>query len=321
MIDIFDLYDSGLSEEKTSILTDLKIPSEYYKNNNAAYRYWFRSLLHKIDSSLIFSNLPDGWSNDFFMFCLWARGFVAVFKSNRKDLEKYGKNGILFLPGTISGYDFYYQPQKVAICNPMFEKIFDIGSDCRLLKLTPDFKGVLDIIDFYSAKLAELSKSIDMGLLNAKMPVILTATNEAQAATLKAVYDKIQSGSSLIVYDDTNDSDEIIPRKDPFEFWSQNFKETYIVHDLLDDMKTILDSFYCEIGLPVAIEKKERMITSETDFAAAQSQARISCWLETLNESLQIINKQFGTNIAVEIKANEVNENGESKNDIDRDGE
>ena len=320
MIDIFDIYDAGMDNEKTSILTDLKIPSTYYKNNNAAYRYWFRSLLHKIDSSLKFYDLPDGWSNDFFMFCLWARGYVAVFRSNRKDLEKYGSGGVLFQPVTISGYDFYYQPTTAAVCNPKYEKMFDIGSDCYLLKLTPDFRGVLDIIDFYSAKLAEISKSIDMGLLNAKMPVILTTTNEAQAATLKAAYDKIQSGSSLLVWDDTNDSDEIIPRKDPFEFWSQNFKETYIVHDLLEDMKTILDSFYNEIGLPVAIDKKERLITSETEFATAQSQARISCWYETLMESLEIINDKFNLNITVEIKANEVNENA-SQNDIDRDGE
>ena len=52
------------------------------------------------------------------------------------------------------------------------------------------------------------------------------------------------------------------------------------------------------------------MITSEADFASAQSQARIACWVETLRESLEIINKKFNINIEVEY-AREINDNGD----------
>lgn len=304
------------SENTIDLLNGMNIPSTYYKDKTIEYRYWFRSLLHKIDSSIIFKNLPEGWSNDFFMFCLWVRGYVCVFKTDRKDLLKYGANGVVFNPCFASGYDFYYQPTKATVANPnlpqKFSYTFDLqGDKAALLKLTPDFWGVLDILDYYASKLAELSKGIDMSIINSKFGLIASAGNEAQAATLKSVMDELQKGNPLVVYKDTlNDNDEIIPRKEPFEIWIQELKKNYILTEQLNDFQTILNSFYTEIGLPVAIEKKERLVTSEADFASAQSQARIACWVETLRESLEIINKKFNTNIEVEY-AREIDDTGD----------
>ena len=304
------------SENTVDLLNGMQIPSTYYKEKSIEYMYWFRSLIHKIDSSIVFKNLPKGWSNDFFMFCLWVRGYVLVFKTNRKDLQQYGENGIVFNPCHVSGYDFYYQPTTATVANPhmptKFSYQFDLQKDnAALLKLTPDFLGVLDIIDYYASKLAELSKGIDMSIINSKFGLIASASNEAQAATLKSVMDELQKGNPLVVYkDQLKESDEIIPRKEPFDIWIQELKKNYILTDQLQDFQTILNSFYTEIGLPVAIEKKERMITSEADFASAQSQARIACWVETLRESLEIINKKFNTKIEVEY-AREINDNGD----------
>ena len=298
------------SENSLDRMNNMKVPSTYYYNTSIVYRYWFRSLLHKIDSSIIFKNLPEGFSNDFFMFCLWVRGYVLFFKTDRKDLQKYGKNGIVFQPCYVSGYDFYYQPTKATVSNKYlsFKYEYELGTNAALLKLTPDFMGVLDIIDYYASKLASISEAIDMSITNSKMGLIATAENEAQAATLKAVYDKLQHGETLVVFDDlTKDNDEIIPRKEPFQMWIQELKKNYILTEQLQDMQSILDSFYTEIGLPVAVEKKERLVTTEADFAVAQSQARISCWIETIKESLEIINKMFNINIEVDYASNNDN--------------
>lgn len=304
------------SENTIDLLNGMQIPSTYWEINSIEYRYWFRSLIHKIDSSIIFKGLPEGWSNDFFMFCLWVRGYLLVFKTDRKDLEIFGKGGIVFQPCIVSGYDFYYQPVRATVSNPhlKYSYTFDLHEEkdkAALLKLTPDYLGVLDIIHYYSKKLAELSKGIDMSIINSKFGLIASASNEAQAATLKSIMDELEKGNPLVVYKDfMNAGDELIPRKEPFEIWIQELKKNYILTDQLKDFQTILDSFYTEIGLPVAIEKKERMITSEADFASAQSQARISCWVETLRESLEIINKKFNLNIEVEY-ARENDDNGD----------
>lgn len=299
-------------ERTINILENIKAPNTYWNKRTWEYKYWFRALLQKIDSSLVFSGIPENWSNDFFMICLWARGFVAVFETNREALQNYGPRYV-FQPCNVSGFDFYYQPTTALISNPLYQAELEIGKKCEILKLTPDFMGVFDIIDYYASKLAEISKGIDMGIINAKHPMILTAKNEAQSETLKKVYDKVQRGESLVVWKDSSDNDEIIPVKDPFEAWNNDFTKTYIVHNLLEDMQKILDSFYVEIGLPVAIEKKERLVTSEADFASAQSQARIACWVETLRESFERIKKLYpDLNLGVEYaRENNPDWNGE----------
>ena len=312
-----------LDERNINLLESIKVPNTYWKKRSIEYKYWFRSLLQKIDSSIIFENLPEGWNEDFFHLCLWAFGFVGVFKPNSTaqavELAKFGK--VLFNPGTIQGFDFYYQPTIFRCANPnvktVFNREFTIGEDCELLKLTPDFCGTFDVIDYYASKLAEISKGIDIGLINAKMPFILSAKNEAQAETLKKVYDKVQAGESLVVWKNIADGDEIIPVKDPFEQWVNDYQKTYVVHNLLEDMQIILDSFYTEIGLPVAIEKKERLITSEADFASAQSQARISCWLETLKESLELVNKKYDLNITAYASYEDDTEDTDKEGDVE----
>lgn len=305
----------NLTEKNINLLESLNVPNTYWKTGTLEYSYWFRSLLQKIDSSIIFKNLPVGWNDDFFHLALWARGFVAVFKTDRTDLLPYGENGIIFQPAVASGVDFYYQPTTLTIANPYYSGELIIGKDSEVLKLTPDCfikGGIMDIIDFYATRLSELTKSIQMGIINAKIPMILTAKNEAQRETLQKVYDKVQAGETLVVWKNTDDGEEIMPVKDPFESWTNNLKETYIVSQMLEDMQKILDSFYTEIGLPVAIEKKERLVTSEADFSSAQSQARISCWVNTLKESLEKINKHFNTNIEVEYaRTSDPDRNGE----------
>lgn len=288
----------------SSVFERLAIPNTYLKQKTYEYRYWFRSLLHKLDSSLKFNGLPDDWPEDFFKILLWARGYLAVFKTERW--------GITFNPvASLSGYDFYYQPQKVAVANPYYNKILTLHKDVELVKLTPDFCGILDIVDYYATKLAELSKGIDMGLINAKMPMVLTASNEAQSATLKAVYDSVQEGQSLVIWKDLSDNNEIIPQKEPFQFWNQDYKQTYIVTELLENLQQILDSFYMEIGLPTIMnDKKSHTLNQEADFQSAQSQARLACWVSNLEESFERVEKLFGLRLEVEHAENDINPDG-----------
>lgn len=87
------------------------------------------------------------WSGDvkdFFNYCLYGYGYVAVFEN-----ETYG---VSFQPCTLSGYDFYYRPTNAIITNPIFQANFEIGTECEILKLTPDYFGTFDIIYYYAEK-------------------------------------------------------------------------------------------------------------------------------------------------------------------------
>ena len=290
-----------------SIFETMKIPNTYWKDKSYEYQYFFRSLLQKIDSALVFKGLPKDWPQDFFLFCLWALGYLCVFKSERFG-DKETKTA--FFPCTVSQYDFYYQPVKALVSNPLYTKQFTIHKDCEILKLTPDCYwrgGCLDIIDFYASKLAELSKDVDVGLINAKFTFAAFAKDQASSNQLKAFYDKMQAGETAVILK-PNDAEfeQVIPTdKEPFFIWTNDLKANFIVPDLVQLYKQILDDFYMEIGLPTIIDdKKAHTLNAEADFQSAQSQARIACWVQTLNESFKLINTMFGLNLEVEYDTN-----------------
>ena len=295
-----------LDERQINILESINVPNTYWNKKSQKYQYWFRSLLQKLDSALVFSGLPNDWTKyqDFFQLVLWARGYLAIFES-----ERFGdkETKLAFQPCTLAGYDFYYQPTTALISNPKYQKELTIGKDCEILKLCPDFNGLLDIIDRTATQLAEIDKSIIVGLINARTSLVVTADSIAESEKIKKVYDKVQAGEPLIVWKDKADpfNSEIMPRKNPFDdAFLNDYTKTYIVTNLLSDAQTILDSFYMEIGLPVrTYDGKAHMLNAEAEMQDAQAQSRISCWVNTLSECFEVINEHYGTNM--EVKAYE----------------
>lgn len=309
-----------IDERLGDLLQSTTQPNTYHNHNTYEYKYWVRSLLQKLWDSVLFEGMPEDWSGevfDFFKLCLFARGYVVVFKDN--------EYGFVFQPCTLNGFNFYYQPTEALVANPGLNKTITLGQDGELLRLTPDYKGIFDIIDYYAEKLAEISKAIDMAIVNAKVPCVLSADNEAQAETLKKVYDKVQNGESLVIYKDEIYNDEIIPSKDMFNIWDrEHLKDTYLTHDLLEDQKVLLDNFFQEIGIPTSVyEKKERLVSDEANISVLQSQARASTWIDCLNSSFEKINKMFNTTMSatlINVKQ-EGDPDNESENNIDRDRE
>lgn len=273
-------------------------PSQFKTFNNKVFQFWERALFQRCQSVLIANDFPEEWSGnvkDFFYYCILNWGYVAVF-----DDAKYG---LSFQPVSLSGIDFYYQPTKAIVANPKLKKTFTIGEDCEILKLTPDYTGIHDIVEYYAEKLANMDSAINMAIVNSKFAYFLGARNRGMAEALKKIYDKMQRGEPLIVYDqkvlnDTTDKDV------PYQFFERpSLKTSYIVDDLLRDFQTIINMFDSEIGIKtVPYQKAERMVTSEADSKAEDSLARLRVWVETLNSTAEVVNRHFGTNISFSMR-------------------
>lgn len=265
-------------------------PSMIKAYNNRAFDFWVRSLFHRAASVIDFE-LPKEWSGpvrDFFVFALFARGYVAVFNS-----KEYGMS---FQPCTLYGRDFYYQPTQAIITNPAIPESLrlEIGKECELLKLTPDYMGVFDIIFYYAEKLATMDNAINVSLINNKLAYILAAKNKAAGAALKKVLDKINQGEPAVIVDTKllNDPDD---KTEPWQVFDRpNLKQSYITTEQLQDMQTILNSFDAEIGIPaIPYQKKERMVVSEAESRVVDGAARSVVWIETLQSSIETVKKLF----------------------------
>ena len=255
-------------------------PSMVKSINNKTFAFWERSLFQRACSVLEFE-LPTEWDGnvkDFFYYCLFKYGFIAISKN-----DKFGQ---FFQPCTLSGYDFYYQPTEAVISNPLYNERLVIGEQCELLKLTPDYMGVWDIISYYAEKLSILDNAINMSLINNKFTFFLGARNKTAGEALKKMIDKSNRGEPAIIYDlkllnDPTDKDI------PFQTWERkDLKSSYLTTDQLMDFQTLLNNFDTEIGIPVLpYQKKERMVTSEAESKIIDATSRSIVWYETLKAS------------------------------------
>lgn len=296
MNDELDLFEQQLQS--------IRVPEKYWSCKDYEYRYWFRALLQRLDACLEFKGIPDNWPKNFFNICLWSLGYVCVFKSERF--------GISFQPCTLGGvWDFYYQPSEAIVTNPKFQKRFTIGKDAELIKICGDYHGILDLIDYYAVKLSNLSTATDMGVANAKLPAVFTARNEAEKRTIEAAWDDVQSGKPILIAKQTAATNEVLPNKNVVEVWNQNFGETYVVDKLLDNIQTVLDQFYNEIGVAKTVDKESHILNQEAAFQDNQAQSRIRDWKNYLNDSFDKVNKMFGLNLEVDYaRENDSNSNG-----------
>lgn len=261
--------------------------------NNKAFRFWKRALIQRA-MSVIDADLPDTWEGpirDNFYYALFIIGFVAIYNDS--------KYGYIWQPASLSEQGVFYQPTKALIANPLFKTPVEkeIGKDCGILKLTPDYFGILDIVNYYAEKLASADKSINTSLMNAWGSKIAIATNKAAAETIKKVYDKMQDGENLVVTKDKPIIED--DTRSGKEAWNildlQYSKDEYITDSLLADFQTILNNFDSEIGIPTLPyqQKKERMVTDEATMKTHDAIARSLTWIKTLDSCTKEIKRIF----------------------------
>lgn len=310
--------------DKLNLAVGSYTPNSIHTCDNEAYCFWQRALFQRIQSVFKIKNIPDNWKGnveDFLEYLLIAFGYVVV--------SKHDKYGVYFSAGALSGFNLYYQPTKAVLNNPVSEltgKNLVIGKDCELLKFTPDYRGLMDIIDYYAEKLALIDTSINTSLINSKFPFYLFADTKAAAEAIKKMIDNANAGNTTVVANDAikvqkPDGQDLIKQLKLFS------ASDYITDKLLADHSTLLNNFDAEVGIPsVPFEKKERLVTAEANSRKLDATARARVWLDTLKSSCEIINKKYGLNLEPVLTIDEFEEQyreeeTEDEIDIVRSGE
>ena len=291
-------------------------PSMLKYCNSITYAYWQRSLYQRTISTINFKGLPDNWEanvRDFFYWCIFSYGYVGVFNTD--------EFGLSFQPGALYGFDFYYQPTEFIVANPKLNKRFKIHEECELIKLCPDYQGIWDIISYYAMLLSALDSGINMSIINNKFAYLVGAKNKAAAESLKKIFDKINAGEPAVIFDNNLLPQDPDSKEEPWSFLERsNLKQSYLTTDQLMDRSTLLSSFDAEIGIrSVPYQKKERLVTAEAESREQDSTARLEVWKATLDSSLELVNKMFGTTITAELTYERSDELGTEQDNPDRD--
>lgn len=269
-------------------------PSTFHLADNASFGFFARYLWEKMTNVFKFT-LPETWEEDFFKYVLFGAGYVAVVDTPEM--------GIIPQYATAGGYNVYFQPSFVMLANQLLPSVsgreLDIGRDCEVIRLTPDWAGVGDLIGFYAAKMALCSQSIDINLINSKVAFVFAAKSKAQAETYKKLYDDISAGNPAVVTDKAFFNDDGSPQ---WQLFSQNLKQTYLVSDILSDLRKIEEEFDTKIGIPNAnTDKRERLNSDEVNANNVETAIIAAGWLNSLQNSLKNVKRLYpGLNINVD---------------------
>ena len=268
-------------------------PSDVHVQGTALNNYFKRYLMQKAISVFKWE-LPENWAKNYFLYVLYCWGFISVVRTDRF--------GVICQACSLRGYNIYYQPTNAVICNPLLTGILEpeIGKECTIFKLQPDYGGIMDIVSYYADMMTLTAQGIATNLVNTKLSYVFGAENKAQAESFKKMFDSIGSGEPAVFIDKKLFDDEGKPKWFTF---AQNLKENYLVPDMLSDLRKIEEMFCTDIGIPNAnTDKRERLITDEVNANNFEVKSKSELWLESLKECAEETNAMFGTNISVDFR-------------------
>lgn len=266
-------------------------PSTVHCANTSLVQYFTKYLLQKVLSVFKF-DLPKTWNSGYTLYTLFCDGYFSIVNTD--------KFGVIPQNCTLNGYDIFYQPTNTQISNPLLKGNLNprIGVQCALVKLQPDYGNIMDLVSYYADMLALCAEAAGMSLVNSKMAYVFAAGDKTAAESLKAMYDRIASGTPAVAIDKKLLDAEGNPT---WTMFSQDVGGNYIVSDVLADMRKIENMFATDIGLPNAnTDKRERLISDEVNANNVETMTRCDMWLETIREGFDQGNELFNLGLNVD---------------------
>lgn len=255
--------------------------------------FYFRRYLMLDAISLTKATIPKTWDRNRYLYLLFACGSVAVFKTDRF--------GIIYDHPAYSGYNVFYNPTHATIANPLIigGSTLQIGRQCEIVKLKPDYTGIADIIAYYGDLMALASQTLMTNLQNSKLAYVFMAHNQAGAESFKQMFDNIMAGEPSVVVDSALEQERAAARTggrpaNPWMYFAQDLRGNFIAPELLDVLRALKDSFDTDVGIPNANRsKKERLSVDEVNANNVETTAKASIMLETLQESCERCHRLF----------------------------
>ena len=281
------MYEDGapyMYDYRNAVISQVE-PSTVHARDTVISWYWRRWLLQKA-MSLFTWTLPKNWDRDYFLYCLYCWGFVAIVKT-----DKYG---IIPQSCTLGGLNVFYRPTFALISNPLLKGILQptIDEQCTLFKLRPDYAGIMDVTSHYAELLAMCTETLASNLYNSQLAYVFAASNKAAAESFKKLYDKIHSGNPAAVIDKSLMDKDGKPTWTAFE---QNIRNVFICPELQAFKKDLLDEYLTLIGIPTAnTEKRERLIVDEVNANNVETAIDWDRCLEGLQETCRKTCEMFG---------------------------
>ena len=284
------MYDIPVNYAQYNAYNSVVSPSTVHVKNTGLAQFFKRYLLQQA-MSVFEWKMPEYWARNYVLTVLYVWGFIFVMDDPSM--------GVIPQHGALRGYDVQYQPTTALINNPLFgSKELEIGTQCEILRLQPDYFGLYDLIDYYGDMMALIAETTGVNILNSKLSYVFGAANKAAAESFKKLYDQIASGQPAAFVDkQLFDEDGRLT----VELLEQNVGQNFIADKLLDAMATVRNQFLTAIGIPNAnTDKRERLISSEVESNDFETRSAVCLWLDELKKGCKKVRDLFGIELDVD---------------------
>lgn len=189
----------------------------------------------------------------------------------------------------------YYLPTLAIVANPAlrYNASLKIDKDCVVMLNDNYYQGLMPMFNKYASLLTEAEISLKYAIINARIPALIQADNDATYESAMKFFDKVVEGKDY----------GIISSKEFFDgIRAQDYYKQSYIKDVIESIQYIKGSWFNEIGLKSAFNmKREAINESEADLNDDILHPTIDTMIECRKYALEKVNEMFGTNITVEL--------------------
>lgn len=302
-------YGAPVFYDHQNAYNSMLSPSTMHVRDTNLQWYFRRYLLQK--AIAVFKwKMPKSWAVNYFLYVLYCWGYIAIVNTD--------KFGVIPQGCSLKGYNVMYQPTHAVIANPLLSGILEpqIDTQCTLLRLQPDYGGIMDKVNFYADVMALSAETVGTNLFNSKLAYVFAASSKRDAESFKVLFDKIASGEPAAVIAKDLFNEDGSPN---WLMFNQDLKNSYIVSDIMDDMRKWEQKFMTDLGIPNSnTEKRERLIQAEVESNDIEVKLWADMALESLKDGCKKASKMFDIELSVDWRfREEVSDESSSRSDRD----
>lgn len=263
-------------------------PKEVDGVANASTIYYKEWLLKKIFARFEFGGFNTFWDMDYYLEHQFIDGKICFTDT---------AVGVIPLKTGVGGIGIFEQPTECVIANPVlgsFRRTIDV--DCVLVKLQYNYHGIGWLINRYATLLAMCDSGVAVNLMNSKMAYVFKASSNAQAETIKKLYDDITMGKPAVFVGENGalNSENV---------FNLPVRENFVADDIQLLKRKIVNEFLTEIGINNSnLDKRERLTDDEVNANNEEVYCNIQHWYDNLKEGLNKVNNMYNLNLSVKIR-------------------
>lgn len=271
-----NLKKKGLSAE----FEDAQLMNGYTYND-------YLERMKKICLSMFeWQNLPDTMNARYLEMCLYYKGQAALLKDDtygfiNTQAADSGYINIYGLPTLLNCWSYSYNSQR----NLYVPDSDDTEQDsCILVMNTYERVPTCATIELFAKRLAEAQRTIDINLAAQRTPC-LVLTDKNQEFTLRQMYAQYEGNSPVIYANKDQLNPEAIKTIDT--------QAPYVIDKLMGYKREIWNEFLSFIGVSNLSEKRERLVTAETDSNNELVNLNMQSYLVPRQKACEEFNKLF----------------------------